>query len=66
MFCQVSPASVERYTPFPRDTLERMWASPVPAHTTLGSDGDTARAPMEWAFWSSKIGSQLTPASEVF
>jgi hypothetical protein len=40
-----------------------MKVSPVPAQTTLGSDGATAREPIEDAGVSSKIGSQVAPPS---
>ena len=65
VWVQVSPPSVERYTPLPSETLLRMWASPVPAQTTCGSAGETARAPIESAGWSSKIGVQRTPPSRL-
>ena len=41
-------------------------ASPVPAHTILGSDGDTARAPIACTGWWSKIGVNVWPLSVVF
>ena len=62
---QVAPASVERYTPFPSETLLRMCASPVPAHTTFGSAVETATAPTDRTGWSSKTGVQWTPPSVV-
>ena len=62
---QVSPPSVDFHTPLPIETLERIELSPVPAHTIAGSPGVTARAPIEWTGWSSKTGSQLSPASVV-
>ena len=66
MCAQLSPPSVDLYTPFPMVTLERMWGSPVPAHTIFESDVDTAKAPTEWTSWSSKSGSQRIPPSSVF
>ena len=61
----VWPASVERYTPLPIEMLPRMNASPVPAHTTLGSDEATASAPIDATCWPSKIAVQWTPPSSV-
>ncbi len=46
---QVRPASVDLYTPVPTETFERMCGSPVPAQTIDGSEGATARAPIEWS-----------------
>ncbi len=63
---QVAPPSVLRKTPLPQPELLRSLASPVPAHTTLGSAGHTARAPMEAAPVLSKTGWKLAPASVVF
>jgi hypothetical protein len=42
-----------------------MQASPVPAHTVLGSDGATAMSPIECTGCSSKMGSHVTPPSVV-
>ena len=44
----------------------RMNASPVPAQTTLGSEGAIASDPIDDTGWSSKIGSQWMPPSVVF
>ncbi len=52
--------------PQPMEMLPRMKGSPVPAQTTLGSDGATARAPIEETGWSSKMGRQVIAASVVF
>src|SRR5690349_19668228 len=41
-------------------------ASPVPAHTTLGSEGATASAPIAATGSLSKIGVQRLPPSEDF
>jgi hypothetical protein len=61
------PASVERYMPFPGDTLPRGGDSPVPTYTTLGSDGATAMAPIEPAMRvESVVGSHVMPPSLVF
>jgi hypothetical protein len=47
---QVSPASVERYTPCPQPELLRSLASPVPSQITLAFDGATATAPVDATF----------------
>ena len=60
------PASVDLYIPLPMEIWLRIHASPVPAHTTLGSDGATASAPIDCTGWSSKIGCQWIPPSVVF
>src|SRR5580704_991808 len=64
--CQVTPASRERYTPLPHDELWRLLASPVPAHTTEGSDSATATAPMEDTPSLSKMGCHVVKALVVF
>src|SRR5574338_1322891 len=38
-------------------------ASPVPAHTTFGLDGDTASAPIACTDWVSKTGTYVAPLS---
>jgi hypothetical protein len=43
----VLPASVDLYMPLPIEMWLRMNDSPVPTHTTFGSDGATAIAPMD-------------------
>ena len=52
--------------PWPSEMWLRILPSPVPAQTTLGSDGATASEPIDCTGWSSKIGVQLTPPSVVF
>ena len=52
--------------PWPSEMWLRMYASPVPAQTTFGSDGATASAPIDCTGWPSKIGAQCTPPSVVF
>ena len=65
--CQVRPASRERYTPSPNETSMRMVVSPVPAYTTLGSEGATASAPMVALLRKpSETLRQYTPPSPVF
>ena len=51
--------------PLPIEMLLRMNDSPVPAHTTLGSDGATAIDPIDDTASPSKIGSQCAPLSIV-
>src|SRR5437588_6980222 len=64
---QVLPASVERYTPSPCDTLPRIQLSPMPTYRTLGSAAAQAMAPTE-ARWKkpSDTFCQYTPPSVVF
>src|ERR1035437_7401928 len=66
MCVQVRPASVDLYTPLPIDIWLRIHGSPVPAHTMFGFDVATASAPTDETGWSSKIGDQWTPPSDVF
>ena len=66
IFCHDLPASVDLNTPHPTEMFERMNGSPVPTHTTLGSDGATATDPIDDTFCSSKIGLQRFPPSVVF
>ncbi len=44
---QCLPASVDFHMPQPREMLLRMKGSPVPAHTTFGSEGATASEPID-------------------
>ena len=60
------PASTERYTPWPTEMWLRILPSPVPAHTTFGSDCATASEPMDWTGCVSNTGVQFTPPSVVF
>src|SRR5215471_11843810 len=62
VFFHVLPPSVVLYTPSPQDELWRVFASPVPTHTTFGLDFDTAIAPIDIiASTRSKIGVHETP-----
>jgi hypothetical protein len=63
---QVFPASVDLYIPQPIEMWLRMNDSPVPTHTTFGSEGATAIAPIDDTGWLSKMGFQCAPASVVF
>ncbi len=63
---QCAPPSVVRYTPSPYVWSDRMSASPVPTHTTRGSDGATASAPTDGFTVSGHAGSHVSPAFSVF
>lgn len=52
--------------PAPGVTLPRMFASPLPTYTTLGSLGATAMLPALLVGWSSKMGFHVKPASADF
>lgn len=62
----VFPAFADRKMPHPMEMWLRMNVSPVPAQTMLGSEGASAKAPIEATGCSSKIGFQWTPPSVVF
>ena len=68
MWVQLRPASVERYTPSPCEVVTpRTACSPMPTHTTFGSDSATATAPTDpVAKWPSLTLSHVMPASVVF
>ena len=61
MFVHVAPASVDLYTPKPAYELRAINTSPVPTHTTFGSDGATAIEPIAVVASRSKIGVQVVP-----
>ena len=61
MFVQVAPASRDLYTPNPAYELRAINTSPVPTHTTLGSEGATAMEPIEVVASLSKIGVHVVP-----
>src|SRR5579859_5323490 len=66
LLTQVRPPLVDLYTPLPIASAGRIRkVSPVPAHTCCGSDGATARAPMDELSMLSKIGRHVMPASSV-
>src|SRR5712691_2658884 len=46
IFFQVFPPSSDLYTPSPQEELWRLFGSPVPTHTTDGSDGAIAMSSM--------------------
>src|SRR6266853_449034 len=66
IFFQVFPPSSDLYAPSPQEELCRLFGSPVPTHTTAGSDGAMARSPMVETLSLSNIGSQVVPLFVVF
>src|SRR6266481_433259 len=65
-FYQVFPPSSDLYAPSPQEELCRLFGSPVPTHTTDGSDGAIAMSPIVETFSLSNIGSQVVPLFVVF
>src|SRR5882757_3674398 len=66
IFFQVFPPSSDLYAPSPQEELCRLFGSPVPTHTTAGSDGAMAMSPMVETLSLSNIGSQVVPLFVVF
>src|SRR5882724_11591636 len=66
IFFQVFPPSSDLYAPSPHDELCRLFGSPVPTHTTAGSDGAMAMSPIVETLSLSNIGSQVVPLFVVF
>src|SRR5229473_3984493 len=66
IFFQVFPPSSDLYAPSPHEELCRLFGSPVPTHTTEGSDGAMAMSPIVETLSLSKIGSQVVPLLVVF
>src|SRR5690348_3377500 len=58
---QISPPSVDLYTPLPTDTLLRTQLSPVPAHTIFGLEGSIATAPTDSTSAASNTGLNVVP-----
>ena len=58
---QLSPPSLDLYTPSPIDTLFRVQASPVPTQITCGFLGSTAIAPMDCTGCLSNTGLYVVP-----
>src|SRR5688572_5676955 len=58
---QVSPASVERYTPPPHDELWRLFCSPVPAQRIRVSPGKIASEPKVLSGCLAKMSFQVVP-----
>src|SRR6266542_2844700 len=63
---QLTPASVDLYTPSPKLTLRWLLFSPVPSQTTFESLGSTVTAPSEYAPYLSKTGVNVLPRFSVF
>src|SRR6267378_1413837 len=59
---QVAPPSPERNTPRPHEEELRLFASPVPTHTTSGFFCHTATEPIEATGCLSNIGFHVVPA----
>src|SRR5260370_16887249 len=66
IFFQVFPPSSDLYAPSPHEELCRLFGSPVPTHTTAGSDGAMAISPIVETLSLSNIGSQVVPLFWVF
>src|SRR6266851_9114211 len=66
IFFQVFPPSSDLYAPSPQDELCRLLGSPVPTHTTDGSDGAMAMSPIVETLSLSNTGSQVVPLLVVF
>src|SRR5712671_7444089 len=66
MFCHVFPPSTDLYAPSPHDELWRLFGSPVPTHTTEGSDGAIAMSPMVDTASLSNTGVHVVPLLVVF
>src|SRR5882757_5317553 len=66
IFFQVFPPSSDLYAPSPQEELCRLLGSPVPTHTTAGSDGAMAMSPIVETLSLSNIGSQVVPLLVVF
>src|SRR6266852_3837576 len=66
IFFQVFPPSSDLYAPSPHEELCRLFGSPVPTHTTAGSDGAMAMSPIVETLSLSNIGSQVVPLFVVF
>src|SRR5260370_14688866 len=63
---QVFPPSSDLYAPSPQEELCRLFGSPVPTHTTEGSDGAIAMSPIVDTLSLSNIGSHVVPLFVVF
>src|SRR5216684_4277526 len=66
IFFHVFPASSDLYAPSPHDELCRLFGSPVPTHTTDGSDGAIAMPPIVDTPSLSNTGSHVAPLFVVF
>src|ERR1700689_4773304 len=63
---QLRPPSIDLYTPLPHDELWRLFGSPLPTHTTEGSEGAIATAPIVKTGSLSNTGMNWFPALVVF
>src|SRR5260370_22679103 len=66
IFFQVFPPSSDLYAPSPQEELCRLFGSPVPTHTTDGSDGAIAVSPIVDTLSLSNTGSHVAPLLVVF
>src|SRR6202521_5818078 len=66
IFLQVFPPSSDLYAPSPQEELCRLFGSPVPTHTTDGSEGAIAMSPIVETLSLSNIGSHVVPLLVVF
>src|SRR5712672_3876338 len=66
MRCQVFPPSTDLYAPSTHDELWRLFGSPVPTHTTEGSDGAIAMSPIVDTASLSNTGVHVVPLLLVF
>src|SRR6202521_4458593 len=66
IFFHVFPPSSDLYAPSPHDELCRLFGSPVPTHTTAGSDGAIAMSPIVDTLSLSNMGSHVVPLFVVF
>src|ERR1700676_607719 len=66
IFFQVFPPSSDLYAPSPHEELCLLFGSPVPTHTTAGSDGAIAMSPIVDTLSLSNTGSHVVPLFVVF
>src|SRR6266436_7751916 len=66
IFFQVFPLSSDLYAPSPQEELCRLFGSPVPTHTTEGSDGAIAMSAIVDTLSFSNLGSHVVPLLVVF
>src|SRR5258708_2704406 len=66
IFFAVFPPSSDLYAPSPEEELCRLFGSPVPTHTTDGSDGAIAMSPIVDTLSLSNTGSHVVPLFVVF
>src|ERR1700719_5017573 len=66
MLCHVFPPSSDLYAPSPHDELCRLFGSPVPTHTTDGSEGAIAMSPIVDTASLSNTGCHVVPLFVVF